>query len=135
MSPYIYNIIMRGCSFALIDFLPIRSTFVYVGMFNFLSEWGSKRLYFVFGVLENLGAMGKLSFGNMLDCLYLSSGSCSCFCTNTLEDEFEKKPLITSDKTQLLRLKDVVAGNQTLAFQLKPKVMCSFISLMFSLFS
>ncbi|XVF49222.1 hypothetical protein PTKIN_Ptkin03bG0251300 [Pterospermum kingtungense] len=65
--------------------------------------------------------MGKLSFGKMLDCLYLSSGSCTCFCMNTLEDEFERKLLITSDKTQSLRLKDVVAGNQTLAFQLKPK--------------
>ncbi|XP_022756460.1 protein SODIUM POTASSIUM ROOT DEFECTIVE 2-like [Durio zibethinus] len=73
--------------------------------------------------------MGKLSFGKMLDCLYLSSGSCSCFCMNTLEDEFEKKPLITSDKTQLLRLKDVVAGNQTLAFQLKPKMVVLRVSM------
>ena len=87
-----------------------------------------REIIFVFGVLEDLGAMGKLSFGKMLDCLYLPSGSCSCFCMNTLEDdEFEKKPLITSEKTQLLRLKDVVAGNQTLAFQLKPKVMFFYI--------
>lgn len=72
--------------------------------------------------------MGKLSFGKMLDCLCLSrpgGNSCSCFCMNTLEneDEFERKPLVGSDKTQLLKLKDVVSGKQTLAFQLKPKVM------------
>ncbi|KAK8535472.1 hypothetical protein V6N12_056989 [Hibiscus sabdariffa] len=69
----------------------------------------------------------------MLDCLYLSSisgSSCSCFCMNTLDNnEFEKKPLITSDKTQLLRLKDVVSGNQTLAFQLKPKVVVLRVSM------
>ena len=53
---------------------------------------------------------------------------------NTLEthDEFESKPLIASDKSQLLRLKDVVAGNQTLAFQLKPKVRLFFSQLPFS---
>ena len=38
------------------------------------------------------------------------------------EDEFERKPLIASDSDHKLRLKDVVAGKQTLAFQLKPKV-------------
>ncbi|XVF34795.1 hypothetical protein REPUB_Repub18cG0089200 [Reevesia pubescens] len=73
--------------------------------------------------------MGKLSFGKMLDCLYLSSGSCSCLCMNTLDDEFEKKPLITSEKTQLLRLKDVVSGNQSLAFQLKPKMVVLRVSM------
>ncbi|GMI94800.1 HEAVY METAL ASSOCIATED PROTEIN 27 [Hibiscus trionum] len=79
--------------------------------------------------------MGKLSFGKMLDCLYLSSistSSCSCFCTNTLDnddDEFEKKPFITSEKTQLLRLKDVMSGNQTLAFQLKPKMVVLRVSM------
>lgn len=76
--------------------------------------------------------MGKLSFGKMLDCLNLSSGSCTCFCMNTLEeDEFEKKPLIASEKTQLLRLKDVVSGNhhQTLAFQLKPKTVVLRVSM------
>ncbi|XWS26889.1 hypothetical protein CRYUN_Cryun26dG0068900 [Craigia yunnanensis] len=74
--------------------------------------------------------MGKFSFGKMLDCLCLPSNSCSCFCLNTLEDdEFEKKPLITSEKTQMLRLKDVVAGNQTLAFQLKPKMVVLRVSM------
>ena len=42
---------------------------------------GQRDYIFVFGVLEDLGAMGKLSFGKMLDCLYLSpwckSRSCS----------------------------------------------------------
>lgn len=39
------------------------------------------------------------------------------------QEEFEKSPLITGEKDQFLRLKDVVAGKQTLAFQLKPKVL------------
>ncbi|KAL4303871.1 hypothetical protein GQ457_10G000350 [Hibiscus cannabinus] len=76
--------------------------------------------------------MGKLSFGKMLDCLYLSSisgSSCSCFCMNTLDDEFEKKPLVTSEKPQLLRLKDVFSDNQTLAFQLKPKMVVLRVSM------
>ncbi|KAK8581741.1 hypothetical protein V6N13_144747 [Hibiscus sabdariffa] len=73
--------------------------------------------------------MGKLSFGKMLDCLYLSPGSCSCFCMNTSDDEFEKKPLITSEKANLLRLKDVVSGKQTLAFQLKPKMVVLRVSM------
>lgn len=67
--------------------------------------------------------MGKLS--RMLDTFCLSSGSNSCFCLNSIEfeDEFESKPLIASDKDDhKLRLKDVVSGKQTLAFQLKPKV-------------
>ncbi|XP_059433024.1 protein SODIUM POTASSIUM ROOT DEFECTIVE 2 [Corylus avellana] len=75
--------------------------------------------------------MGKLSFGRVLDCLCLSSCSSSCFCMNTMEnqDEFERRPLIASDKGQLLRLKDVVSGNQTLAFQLKPKMVTLRVSM------
>ncbi|GMI89499.1 HEAVY METAL ASSOCIATED PROTEIN 27 [Hibiscus trionum] len=76
--------------------------------------------------------MGKLSFGKMLDCLYLSSisgSSCSCFCFNTLDDELEKKPLVPSEKPQVLRLKDVFSGNQTLAFQLKPKTVVLRVSM------
>lgn len=42
------------------------------------------------------------------------------------EDEFDKEPLMPlpthNQKEQSLRLKDLVNGNQTLAFQLKPKV-------------
>lgn len=39
------------------------------------------------------------------------------------EDELERQSLIGgSGKDQKLRLKDVVAGKQTLAFQLKPQV-------------
>ena len=70
--------------------------------------------------------MGKLSFGRVLDCFCVSSGSSSCFCINSsleAQDEFERKPLIFSDDDgQVVRLKDVVAEKQTLAFQLKPKV-------------
>lgn len=75
--------------------------------------------------------MGKL--GRMLDTFCLSSGSnSSCFCVNSIEfeDEFESKPLIASGGNHKLRLKDVVAGKQTLAFQLKPKVRF-FFSLFF----
>ncbi|XP_044472377.1 uncharacterized protein LOC123201001 isoform X2 [Mangifera indica] len=77
--------------------------------------------------------MGKLSFGKMLDCLCLTtSSSCSCFCLNTLEsgdDIFEKKPFTMSEGAQLLRLKDVVSDNQTLAFQLKPKMVVLRVSM------
>ncbi|KAI9191330.1 hypothetical protein LWI28_007031 [Acer negundo] len=78
--------------------------------------------------------MEKLSFGKILDCFCLSPGSsCSCFCLNTLEsiqddDEFQKKPLIAREG-QLLRLKDVVASKQTLAFQLKPKMVVLRVSM------
>ncbi|KAI4347148.1 hypothetical protein L6164_007990 [Bauhinia variegata] len=76
--------------------------------------------------------MGKL--GRMLDTLCLSSGSSnSCFCCLSsleFEDEFEKKPLVASDiNDQKLRLKDVVAGKQTLAFQLKPKMVILRVSM------
>ncbi|XP_044464714.1 protein SODIUM POTASSIUM ROOT DEFECTIVE 2 [Mangifera indica] len=75
--------------------------------------------------------MGKLSLGKMLDCLCLNKSSCSCFCLNTLEseDEFDKKPLIVNEGAQLLRLKDVVSRNQTLAFQLKPKMVVLRVSM------
>lgn len=72
--------------------------------------------------------MGKL--GKILECLSVSScPNSSCFCINleNEEEDFEKKPLIPSNKTQLPKLKDLVSGNQTLAFQLKPKV-CLFLS-------
>ena len=66
--------------------------------------------------------MGKL--GRILDTFCLSSCSNPCFCVNSIEfeDEFESKPLIASGSDHKLRLKDVVAGKQTLGFQLKPKV-------------
>lgn len=76
--------------------------------------------------------MGKLSFGRVLDCFCLSSGSTSCFCINSLEaqDEFERKPLIVSDDDrQLVRLKDVIDEKQTLAFQLKPKMVVLRVSM------
>ncbi|CAK7334906.1 unnamed protein product [Dovyalis caffra] len=85
------------------------------------------------GLGEDLADMGKLSFGKVLDCLCLTPGSsCSCFCINSMDsqdDDFEKNPLIPSDKSQLMRLKDVVAGNQTLAFQLKPKMVVLRVSM------
>ncbi|XP_028800128.1 protein SODIUM POTASSIUM ROOT DEFECTIVE 2-like [Neltuma alba] len=73
--------------------------------------------------------MGKL--GKMLDTFCFSSCSNSCFCVNSMEfdDEFEGKPLIVSDADQKLRLKDVVAGKQTLAFQLKPKIVILRVSM------
>lgn len=78
--------------------------------------------------------MGKLSLGKVLDCLCFTTpgSSCSCFCINSLDsqdDGFEKKPLIPSDKGRLMRLKDVVADNQTLAFQLKPKMVVLRVSM------
>ncbi|KAJ1437944.1 Heavy metal-associated domain, HMA [Sesbania bispinosa] len=73
--------------------------------------------------------MGKL--GRMLDTFCLSSGSNSCFCMNSteFEDEFDSKPLIASGSDHKLRLKDVVAGKQTLAFQLKPKMVILRVSM------
>lgn len=67
--------------------------------------------------------MGKL--GRILDTFCLSTGSSFCVSSMEFEDEFEKKPLVASEK---LRVKDVVAGKQTLAFQLKPKVIMRFFS-------
>ncbi|KAI9128755.1 hypothetical protein K1719_000238 [Acacia pycnantha] len=82
--------------------------------------------------------MGKL--GRILDTFCLSpsssSSSSSCFCVNSMEIkeyENEMKPLVatteSSDGGQKLRLKDVVAGRQTLAFQLKPKVVILKVSM------
>uniref|UniRef100_I1KIT5 HMA domain-containing protein n=1 Tax=Glycine max TaxID=3847 RepID=I1KIT5_SOYBN len=73
--------------------------------------------------------MGKL--GRVLDTFCLSFGSNTCFCMNSMEfeDEFEKKPLIVSDSDHKLRLKDVVDGKQTLAFQLKPQIVTLRVSM------
>ncbi|KAK7398933.1 hypothetical protein VNO78_10107 [Psophocarpus tetragonolobus] len=74
--------------------------------------------------------MGKL--GWMLDKLSLSSCSNTCFCVNSMEfeDESERKPLITSGNDhKLIRLKDVVDGKQTLASQLKPKIVILRVSM------
>jgi len=76
--------------------------------------------------------MGKLSLGRVLDSFCLSSGSStSCFCISNLEnqDEFEREPLVASEGGQLVRLKDVVAEPQTLAFQLKPKMVVLRVSM------
>lgn len=69
--------------------------------------------------------MGKLSFGRVLDRFCISSGaggSCLCFNNYTNQDDLERKPFITPDGGQLVRLKDVITGPPTLALQLKPKV-------------
>lgn len=68
--------------------------------------------------------MGKLRFGRMLDCLCLSCSSATCFCMNALEgeDSMERKALIGSDGVEMMKIKDIMGGNQTLAYQLKPKV-------------
>ncbi|CAL0312459.1 unnamed protein product [Lupinus luteus] len=73
--------------------------------------------------------MGKL--GKILDTFCLSSCSNSCFCVNSMEfeDEFETKPLVANGYEDKLRLKDVVAGKQTLAFQLKPKIVILRVSM------
>ncbi|KAF7153548.1 hypothetical protein RHSIM_Rhsim01G0092800 [Rhododendron simsii] len=76
--------------------------------------------------------MGRLSFGRVLDSLCLSNGSSSCFCTNSLENQdeyFERKPLVPSEGKHLVRLKDVLAEPQTLAFQLKPKMVVLRVSM------
>lgn len=68
--------------------------------------------------------MGKISFGRVLECLCISSGSSSCFCINSYgtdhhqDDQFERKPLVNPAD----QLKDIYDGPKTLAFQLKPKV-------------
>ncbi|CAK9167220.1 unnamed protein product [Ilex paraguariensis] len=75
--------------------------------------------------------MGKLSFGRVLDCLFLPSGSTSCLCISNYdrEDESERKPLVSSEGGGLMRLKDAIAGPQTLAFQLKPKMVVLRVSM------
>ncbi|KAL9330187.1 hypothetical protein ACSQ67_005190 [Phaseolus vulgaris] len=73
--------------------------------------------------------MGKL--GWMLDKFCLPSCSNTCFCVNSseFEDEFESKPLIDSGSDLKVRLKDLVDGKQTLAFQLKPKIVIMRVSM------
>ncbi|GAA0148788.1 hypothetical protein LIER_08132 [Lithospermum erythrorhizon] len=74
--------------------------------------------------------MGKLSVRRVLNCFNLaagSTGSCLCFNRNNncgIKDDLERKPLIASDEKvgQLVKMKDVISGPPTLAFQLKPKM-------------
>ncbi|XP_043697598.1 heavy metal-associated isoprenylated plant protein 45-like [Telopea speciosissima] len=77
--------------------------------------------------------MGKLSFGWILDSLRLSPASnSSCFCINSLEsgdDDSERRSLIPSNGEQLVRLKDFIDGNQSLAFHLKPKTVVLRVSM------
>ncbi|KAI5680592.1 hypothetical protein M9H77_01819 [Catharanthus roseus] len=76
--------------------------------------------------------MGKLSFGRVLDRFCISSGaggSCLCFNNYTNQDDLERKPFITPDGGQLVRLKDVITGPPTLALQLKPKIVVLKVSM------
>ncbi|KAK6944999.1 Heavy metal-associated domain, HMA [Dillenia turbinata] len=79
--------------------------------------------------------MGKRSFGSfgkvLLDCLCVSSCSNACLCASTLEsqDGFETRSLVANEGGQLVRLKDVVEEKQTLAFQLRPKVVVLRVSM------
>ncbi|RWR77499.1 protein SODIUM POTASSIUM ROOT DEFECTIVE 2-like protein [Cinnamomum micranthum f. kanehirae] len=77
--------------------------------------------------------MGKLKLGRMLDCLCLSCSSSTCFCMNGLEgeDSMERKALIGSDGVEMMRIKDIIGGtgNQTLAYQLKPKMVVLRVSM------
>ncbi|KAL8129646.1 hypothetical protein V2J09_018801 [Rumex salicifolius] len=81
--------------------------------------------------------MGKIKFGRViLDYLCLSNDSNSCFCINSVEaaeDEeelqLERKPLVSNGDSQILRLRDVVSGHQTLALHLKPKTVVLKVSM------
>ena len=78
--------------------------------------------------------MGKLRLSKMLDSLCLAFDSNTCFCVNSAEghedeeeeDEVgkaqERKPLFVGERSQVLRIKDVVSTPQSLAFMMKPKV-------------
>ncbi|XP_043698681.1 heavy metal-associated isoprenylated plant protein 45-like [Telopea speciosissima] len=76
--------------------------------------------------------MGKLRFGWVLDCLCISPGSnSSCFCINSLDsgDDSERSSLIPSNGKQLVKMRDFVGKNQSLAFHLKPKTVVLRVSM------
>ncbi|XP_077225639.1 protein SODIUM POTASSIUM ROOT DEFECTIVE 2-like [Tasmannia lanceolata] len=75
--------------------------------------------------------MGKLGLCRVLDCFCLSARSNSCFCMNSLDtqDDIERKALVGSEAGQMVRIGDVVGGKQTLAFQLKPKMVVLRVSI------
>ncbi|XP_058113905.1 heavy metal-associated isoprenylated plant protein 9-like [Magnolia sinica] len=76
--------------------------------------------------------MGKLSIGKVLDCFCLSSCSnSSCFCMNSMEGEdgMERKSLIPSEGDRMVRIKDIIDQNHTLAFHLKPKMVVLRVSM------
>ncbi|GAA0141138.1 hypothetical protein LIER_02352 [Lithospermum erythrorhizon] len=81
--------------------------------------------------------MGKLSVSRVLECFNLAGGgtsSCLCFNGNNncgIKDDLERNPLIASDEKvgQLVKLKDVISGPPTLAFQLKPKMVVLRVSM------
>ncbi|XP_010254188.1 PREDICTED: uncharacterized protein LOC104595243 [Nelumbo nucifera] len=79
--------------------------------------------------------MGKLRFGRVLGCLFLSSSSSSsCFCMNFMDTEdvieFDRKPLINGDSgSKLMRVRDIFEERQTLAFHLKPQMVVLRVSM------
>lgn len=71
-----------------------------------------------------------MKFSRMLDSLCLAFDQNTCFCINSVEaheddDEFEleRKPLFGGEKNKVLTLKDAIAGPQSLALLMKPKVL------------
>lgn len=72
--------------------------------------------------------MGKLRVRRILEVLCLSCSNSSCFCMKVLErqDSMERKALIGNDGREMVRIRDIMGGNQTLAYQLEPKVSLLF---------
>lgn len=76
--------------------------------------------------------MGKLRLGKMLDRLCFSCSSSACFCMNGVEEEedrMERKALTGSDRGQMVKIRDIMDGNMTLAYQLKPKMVVLRVSM------
>ncbi|KAG9459324.1 hypothetical protein H6P81_003832 [Aristolochia fimbriata] len=55
----------------------------------------------------------------------------SCFCMNSFDDEdaIERKALIGTEVGEMVKIRDIIHGNQTLAFQLKPKMVVLKVSM------
>lgn len=67
----------------------------------------------------------------MLEFLCLSCSNSSCFCMSVLErqNSMERKALIGNDGGEMVRIRDIMVGNQTLAYQLKPKMVVLRVSM------
>lgn len=65
----------------------------------------------------------------ILEFLCLSCSNSSCFCMSVLERQgsMERKALIGNDGSEMVRIRDIMDGNQTLAYQLEPKVSFLFL--------
>ncbi|KAK6156484.1 hypothetical protein DH2020_010732 [Rehmannia glutinosa] len=77
--------------------------------------------------------MRKLRCGRALDriCLFPGAAYTTCFLCirNKNFSAEEKKPLIAANTASSVKLKDVIAGPPTLAFQLKPKMVVLRVSM------